>query len=204
MDYTPPNATPILKIFMQEEEQKLLLAVAAKQSKLPNSVYLEWGMGGSTENVAPLFPSAYSVENDPSYCEKMKKRPLQQRLAKQTGHHFICRNGGPVGQWAIPKNKRTYDSRSYVEVMDGLDVSRFDMVLIDGRFRVACALRALKYVDEKSFVVIHDFFDRPHYHVVLKFYEVVQKSKTLAVLKKRSDFDHVDEKLYEEYIQDFR
>ena len=48
----------------------------------------------------------------------------------------------------------------YVNAVDTFGVPVFDAVLVDGRFRVACALKALQYTDSGSVVFIHDYFQR--------------------------------------------
>jgi hypothetical protein len=65
-----------------------------------------------------------------------------------------------------------------------------DTVLIDGRFRVACGLRVLmeaKHSDAR--VLIHDFFDRPQYHVLLDYYDVKGQQDTLALLQRKPDIN---------------
>ena len=58
------------------------------------------------------------------------------------------------------------------------------MILIDGRFRVACALNVLKHINRDTYVYIHDFTDRPKYHVLLNYYEIVDKADRLVKLRK--------------------
>lgn len=49
-----------------------------------------------------------------------------------------------------------------------------DAVLVDGRFRVACALAALRHVRPGGVLMVHDW-DRGAYHApVLEFYDVVE------------------------------
>ena len=54
----------------------------------------------------------------------------------------------------------------------------FDLVLVDGRFRVACALKALQHVAVNSTVLVHDFYraddhgiNREHYAMLLDWYD---------------------------------
>jgi hypothetical protein len=63
-----------------------------------------------------------------------------------------------------------------------------DLVLIDGRFRVACALTVLLNSD-KPYVIIHDFNNRSQYHCILIFYDVIESVDTLVVLKKKEVYD---------------
>ncbi len=62
-----------------------------------------------------------------------------------------------------------------------------DLVLIDGRFRVACALKCFLHVGSDCVVAFDDYLDRPHYHVVGQFYETIDtRHKRMVILKKRA------------------
>ena len=71
--------------------------------------------------------------------------------------------------------------------MNGLGIApgSLDVVLVDGRARVACALTALPLLSAQGVVVIHDFTWRPYYNAVLEAFERVQTVGTLVVLRPR-------------------
>merc|ERR1712061_82051 len=71
---------------------------------------------------------------------------------------------------------------SYVSLIDKLRVPQIDLALVNGRFRVASALKLLHYADV---VMFEDFFDRPAYHDVLPYYDILGGSGGLAVLRKK-------------------
>jgi hypothetical protein len=83
--------------------------------------------------------------------------------------------------------------RRYPDAIAALGPARFDVVLIDGRFRVACALRALAFVDAASVVAIHDWGipiapNRERtYDAVLEFYEEVERADSLMVLRPKRE-----------------
>ena len=52
-------------------------------------------------------------------------------------------------------------------------LSHFDAALVDGRFRVACALKLLPFLTQDSVLFMHDFWRRPMYHAVLDFHDVI-------------------------------
>ena len=64
-----------------------------------------------------------------------------------------------------------------------------DVVLVDGRFRVAWALAAFRHLAPGGKLLVHDF-ERPEYHVLLRFYDMVQKVDTLALLTPKPTVDH--------------
>ena len=65
-----------------------------------------------------------------------------------------------------------------------------DVVLVDGRFRVAVALKALWHIDAASVVLIHDWPPRrAAYSRVLAYYDVVDAVDDLVVLARKPDLD---------------
>jgi hypothetical protein len=65
---------------------------------------------------------------------------------------------------------------------------KIDMVLIDGRFRVACCLKTWYAVNDTCNVVFDDFMDRSYYHVVLDYFDIIDKTKdnVMVVLRKKN------------------
>ena len=61
------------------------------------------------------------------------------------------------------------------------------VVIIVGRFRVACCLKCFEVVSPECRIVFDDFLTRPYYHAILEFYEIVEKTEDecLVVLKKK-------------------
>ena len=65
-----------------------------------------------------------------------------------------------------------------------------DVVLVDGRFRVAAALKALWHIDAASVVIIHDWTQRVKvYGLVLQYYNIVHSVDSLVVLARKEDVD---------------
>eukprot|EP01031_Cornospumella_fuschlensis_P030526 gene30526-36892_t len=76
-----------------------------------------------------------------------------------------------------------------------------DFVLVDGRFRVASALKSLFFTNpKKSFVAIHDFFDRRAYHSVLNYADIVDCQDSLVILRLQPN---VDRKSLEQEIKSY-
>jgi len=62
---------------------------------------------------------------------------------------------------------------------------KLDAALVDGRFRVPVALLLLTYIHDKSVVIIHDFSVRPSYEPVLRYYDVIGRSRTVVALQRK-------------------
>ena len=65
---------------------------------------------------------------------------------------------------------------------------KLDLILIDGRFRVACCLKCFNKISDECIIAFDDFLDRPQYHIVLDYYEIVEKTNnnSLVFLKKKA------------------
>ena len=137
--------------------------------------------------------------------------------------NFWMENGGPQGiklppppknllQQNYHKFKGNYKHNSaYIYAPLQFGITRYDVVLIDGVARGACAFWILDYIDENSRVFIHDFFNagssqnwedkfnlnslRRYYHVVAKIEELSPyvSGGTVVVLQKKTDAEIVQD-----------
>ncbi|MCX6895555.1 MAG: hypothetical protein NTZ16_08695 [Verrucomicrobia bacterium] len=107
--------------------------------------YLEYGAGGSTKLVAalPQIATITSVESDPAYLRDHLAGDAAIQAATQAGRlRFLVADIGPIGEWGYPADA----SKDYLWPDYALCPYRHgyrpDVILIDGRFRVACGLLA--------------------------------------------------------------
>jgi len=75
-----------------------------------------------------------------------------------------------------------------------------DLVLIDGRFRCACCMKCYDIIKDNCLIAFDDFFTRPHYHIVLHFFDIVEKTKDngMVILRKKKK-KNIPKKLIEKY-----
>ena len=150
--------------------------------------YFEFGSGGSTvqASLRPNIQRIYSVESDSAWYTKVKSS--LQKEGVQLMLVDLHTNGG---SWGHPG--RTCTNEEKIRYSDsiwaiGLPASQaLDLILIDGRFRVACALKAFSVISDSCVVLFDDFLNRPQYHIVLQFYEVVEQTtdKLMTRLRKK-------------------
>ena len=90
----------------------------------------------------------------------------------------------------------------YVNSIDKLNLGQsLDIVLVDGRFRLQCALKLLSYITNDSVVLIHDFWVRPPYHKVLEYYNVIGYARSIVALKKKSNLTKEQElQVYQKFM----
>jgi hypothetical protein len=133
------------------------------------TTYLEFGMGGSTTLAASLgVPDIISVDSSKEWVERMSSQISALTI---TGNiQLLHANIGETGEWGYPIdsinmiNWPSYYSGPWQAVKtSGL---RPDLVLIDGRFRVACFLYSLLHLEAGAKILWDDYCSRPEYHSV--------------------------------------
>jgi len=154
--------------------------------------YVEFGAGESTRlalrhsNILRID----SIESDGKFVQDVLlpetdvKKALAQRLLK---FHII--NIGPTKQWGYPRDKSCEHLWPNYALQVFHKTQHIDLVLVDGRFRIACALSTLLSTRENCHIMFHDFWWRPEYHMVLEFADTVSKIDSLAVLKRKPGID---------------
>ena len=131
------------------------------------SVILEYGSGGSTL-LAGRMPgkTVFSVENDLRWAQGMQRWIEGANLPSPPRLYPV--NVGATGAWARPKNASAWKRfHTYpLQIWDEPFFEAPDVILIDGRFRIACFVTAFLRVRKPTIVLFDDYLDRPHYHVV--------------------------------------
>ena len=139
---------------------------------------LEWGSGGSTLYFAPTVKHWYSIEHNKQWFDKM---------LSLIPNNVIYRYK-PANNVVSRKYSTHADYKDYIEVIDSFN-TKFDVVLIDGRARVACARYVRQFLNPNGIIIIHDFFkpNRTSYHVLLDEFTEVLRIETpqpgLIILK---------------------
>ena len=113
------------------------------------------------------------------------------RLAEAAGKlHYKLADVGPTGDWGNPVDwkasspQRTAWMHGYVGAVPPSECC-FDLILVDGRFREACALHALLLSHNETVVLVHDndhVQSRPYNRTLQEWYTVEQAGK-LSVLR---------------------
>lgn len=144
-------------------------------------VYLEFGAGGSTVIAAKHVKQGISIESDRFFAKAV------QRHVSRFGHRsmrVIHANIGITGRLGIPLIK--YPTRDRIERWSAYFdnncireiITECDLVLIDGRFRVASFLNVIRLSAEKkkgTCILFDDFFDRGYYRTAREFAKPVER-----------------------------
>jgi hypothetical protein len=153
--------------------------------------YLEFGAGVSTLMAVktPSLESIDSVESSQPFIDDLLRDTEASAASAQGRLRVHVVDIGPTGAWGGPTDPSTrnrwpdYSSRVFTKPSDS------DLVLVDGRFRVACCLSALLRTGPETRILIHDFSWRKEYFVVLKFCDVIERLNSFVSLRRKKDID---------------
>lgn len=163
----------------------------------PTDVYVEYGSGGSTINFSPLVARAYSVEHNCEWADfitRSVREHVHHAAYSNLNIHCVSITPGfrEWGTHSFYEHANYKQFREYVDAVDTFKEPSFDRVFIDGRARLACALKVLPYLKPDSLVFIHDFFSRTNlYGAVLQYYDEV--ARVLAVRNDDPTLGPIDE-----------
>jgi hypothetical protein len=154
--------------------------------------YLEYGAGGSTALAArsPSIQTICSVESDPAFlASAVSTDPSVQEAVHSKRLKFLTADIGPTGDWGIPKDGakiHLWPNYALCPFMHGNPTP--DLVLIDGRFRVACCLVAAMEAPSAT-LLVHDYTLRSGYQVLEAFFDIEQTVDTLVKFRRGPRFN---------------
>lgn len=168
---------------------------------------VEFGAGGSTIMFLRKKKKIISIENNKPYLDFISNIQYIKVGAanKQLGFKYI--DTGEIKKWGRLKNDLKKDNwpNYYQTVWDDCRLTQPDIVLIDGRFRVMCALNAIPYITRNTIVLFHDFTAPKKYNSILQFYNVIDHANSLYVLRVKNDIDTAKlESMKKEFQFDYR
>lgn len=169
--------------FMTPDERALF-----KESLQNSQNYFEFGSGGSTVWAVNQGLTVHGVESDQLWVNGLKKKLGERCQVKAV-------DIGPTGDWGYPVSLKNTDLfAAYSKEIFNHSLG-FDLILVDGRFRVACAISAiqhtLKHAEKPggTKIFIHDFWNRPVYHAVLEFLDSVKTVESAGLFKVKKNID---------------
>ena len=178
------------------------------EDKLLNcKLYLEYGSGSSTLLADRNNINYYSVESDKLFYKTLKK-------SLKNGNYFLKDFGllGPSSRPVLFTYTKFYYSKrakKYAgDVLNYLNEKNLipDLILIDGRYRILCALYVYKFLKEKNFattIIIDDYAYRPYMQAVNQFLDGKKMIGRQAVFDKLKECENINE-LIKIYSNDFR
>ena len=162
---TVPAAPQRPESSMPAAERAALTAAYAAAATI-----LEYGAGGSTALAADMpGKTVFTVESDPAWVAGMRAWFGANPPAATV--HLHAADIGPTRDWGHPADDTMFRRwPGYaLSVWDRPDFVHPDVVLVDGRFRVACLLTTAFRIARPVTVLFDDYAGRRHYHGVEEF-----------------------------------
>ena len=158
----------------------------------PGNIYFEFGAGGST-NVESFYKmEIYSVESDARWHKLLKDNNI---TANYITVDLKVRYLGFPG-----KETNVEDWKKYIQAYK--KEYNADIILIDGRFRVACGLDIFNKIRNDTVVLIHDYTNRKEYHILENYYLKMETWDTLTSFVKRPNISLIPEIIYNKYLKE--
>ena len=180
-----PSSVAVLQPAMSLAEQRLIRHAAAG---LQSGV--EFGCGGSTRLLLEeLGGSLVSVESDPLWLARLREDPVCRGAATARRWRGLHADLGPVGQWGWPRDPARHADGALYWDAPWMFCPTPNFVLVDGRFRVACALAALARLEPEGIVAMHDFWGREHYRPILEYADLIGTTASLVLLARKPGRD---------------
>ena len=167
-----------LEMLMLPAEKELFRATLSACSE-----YFEYGLGGSTVEAAKTVSTVAGVDSSLDWCNK-----VTQEAPSVRAHHVDI---GPIKHAGYPDDRSTRDKwpdypRSIFDV-----ANKPDVILIDGRFRVACAAQVFLFCKHKKItptVLLHDAY-RGHYVSISRLFRLHSTTPSQSNKKGMYRFD---------------
>lgn len=136
------------------------------------SLYLEFGSGGSTVEAARLGIETICVESDRFYA-----KVIRDKIGAAAPVKIIDADIGETEAWGqpimrapTPQRVARWSNYTNLAFQHVAKAGRFPaLILVDGRFRRACALESARQASlqaAQTLIFFDDYYDRPHYHSV--------------------------------------
>ncbi|WP_052214746.1 class I SAM-dependent methyltransferase [Belnapia sp. F-4-1] len=169
---------------MTAAEQALLAAAVADRC-----CGLEFGCGGSTGLLlAAGLPRLLSVDSDRAWLERVAAANAPAIAAGRL--RLLHVDIGPTGPWGYPAEAASLPRWPAYWRDPWEAAGEVDAVLVDGRFRVACALAGLPRLAPGALVIVHDFWSRAAYRApLLRHFSLDGSAGTLALLRPKPGLD---------------
>jgi hypothetical protein len=149
----------------------------------------EFGVGESTYVAAEVgVPRYVGVDSDIKWVEMARQNAAQDHF------RFYVADIGETLKWGFPRKRVRKIKLDYQLGALEMEKEPFDVYMIDGRYRMACALASFMHAISRGAdmatvkVAIHDYQNaRRGYGAVRKVANVVNNTKKLHVFKLKSN-----------------
>ena len=160
-----------------------------------DTIYFETGSGCSSIIAKYFAKKTYAVEGCKGFYELGLKNGLQNIL--------IFKNLKPDNPtWSFPGKKSNLDDwKQYFQAYKA--EYNADVILIDGRFKVATAMDIFNKIKNNTIVLLHEYYSRPQYFIIENYYEYIYHWGSLYAFAKKKNIQYIPLEIQKKYWNDF-
>ena len=156
-----------------------------------NTTYFETGSGCSSLIAKYYTKKSYAVEGCKEWYEQGIKNGLKDNLIF---HDLKPDNAS----WSFPgKNSNINDWKKYFQAYD--KSYNADIILIDGRFKVATAMDIFDKINDDTIILIHEYWERPPYFILENYYDYVYHWGGLIAFVKKKNIKSIPLEIQKKY-----
>lgn len=173
-----------------DEELTAFLSLLTK-----DTIYFETGSGCSSIIAKYYAKKTYAVEG----CIKYYKIGIENGLKDA----IIFNDLKPDNfEWSFPGKNSNLDNwkkyfQSYKKEYNA------DVILIDGRFKVATAMDIFDKIRDDTIVLLHEYFERPSYFILEEYYDYVYHWGRLYAFVKKKNIKEIPLEIQMKYWDQF-
>ena len=155
------------------------------------TIFFETGSGCSSIIAKYFAKKTYAIEGCKKYYEYGINNGLKDNLIFKD-----LKPDNPT--WSYPgKNSNLNDwinyFTSYKKEYDA------DVILIDGRFKIATAMDIFNKIRNDTIVLLHEYNYRPQYYIIEKYYKYIYHWGSLFVFIKNSEIEEIPIDVQKQY-----
>ena len=160
-----------------------------------DTIYFETGSGCSSLIAKYYAKKTYAVEGCKKYYEIGIKNGLNDILLFKD-----LKPDNPT--WSFPgKKSNINDWKKYFQSYK--KEYNADVILIDGRFKIATAMDIFDKIRDDTIILLHEYFDRPSYFILEKYYKYVYHWGSLYSFVKKKYIKQIPLEIQEKYWNKF-
>ena len=156
-----------------------------------DTIYFETGSGCSSVIAKYYAKKTYAVEGSIKYYKIGIKNGLRNNI--------IFKDLKPdILDWSFPgKKSNMNDWKNYFQSYK--KEYNADVILIDGRFKVATAMDIFDKIRDDTIVLIHEYFERPSYFILEEYYDYIYHWGRLYAFAKKKNINEIPLEIQKKY-----
>ena len=156
-----------------------------------DTIFFETGSGCSSIIAKNYVKKSYSIEGGKDWYEIGIKNGLKENLV----FHDL-KPDNPI--WSKPgKNSTMEDWKKYFQSYN--KSYNANVILLDGRFKVATAMDIFDKIDDNTIVLIHEYTQRQIYFILDEYYQYIYHWDSLTAFVKKKGIKSIPLEIQKQY-----